>query len=81
MNELYRVPDLACSIIESWDFPGGSVVKKPPAMQEMRVDPWVKKIPQRRKQQPALVFLPGKSHGHKNLVGYSPWDCNEMDMT
>ena len=19
------------------------------------------------------VFLPGKSHGHKSLVGYSPW--------
>ena len=26
--------------------------------------PWVRKIPWRRKQQPTLVFLPGKSHGH-----------------
>ena len=23
--------------------------------------------------QPTLVFLPGKSHGQRSLVGYSPW--------
>ena len=34
--------------------------------------PWVGKIPWRRKQQPAPVFLPGKSHGQRSLVGYSP---------
>ena len=27
------------------------------------------------------VFLPGKSHGWRSLVGYSPWDCKESDMT
>ena len=27
----------------------------------------------RRKWQPTPVFLPGKSHGLRNLVGYSPW--------
>ena len=26
-----------------------------------------------RKWQPIPVFLPGKSHGQRNLVGYSPW--------
>ena len=36
-------------------------------------DPWVGKIPWRRKWQPTPVFLPGKSHGQKSLVGYSPW--------
>ena len=30
-------------------------------------DPWVKKIPWRRKWQPTAVFLPGKSHGQRNL--------------
>ena len=25
------------------------------------------------KQQPTPVFLPGKSHGRRNLVDYSPW--------
>ena len=34
--------------------------------------PWVKKIPQKRKWQPTPVFLPGKPHGQRNLVGYSP---------
>ena len=42
---------------------------------------WVWKIPQRRKQQPSTVFLPGKFHGQRSLVGYSPWGCKELDMT
>ena len=36
-------------------------------------DPWVGKIPWRRKWQPTPVFLPGESHRRKSLVGYSPW--------
>ena len=36
-------------------------------------DPWSGKIPWRRKWQPIPVILPGKSHGQKSLVGYSPW--------
>ena len=35
-------------------------------------DPWVGKIPWRRKWQPPPVFLPGESHGWSSLVGYSP---------
>ena len=27
----------------------------------------------RRKWQPTPVFLPGKSHGQRSLMGYSPW--------
>ena len=36
-------------------------------------DPWVRKIPWRRKWQPTPVFLPGKSHGQRGLRGSSPW--------
>ena len=36
-------------------------------------DPWVRKIPWSRKWQPTPVFLPGKFHGQRSLVGYSPW--------
>ena len=43
-------------------------------------NPWVRKIPWRSKQQP-LLFLPGKSYGQRNLVGYSPWGHKESDMT
>ena len=27
------------------------------------------------------VFLPGKFHGQRSLVGYSPWDPKESDTT
>ena len=60
-----------------------------PAMQEMqktlqetpRFDPWVGEVPWRRTWQPTLVFLPGKSHGQRHQVGYSPWGCRELAMT
>ena len=39
----------------------------------LRFDSWVGNIPWRRKWQPTLVFLPGKSYGQRSLVGYCPW--------
>ena len=44
-------------------------------------NPWVGKISWRKKWQPTPVFLPGKSHGRWNLVGYSPWGRKESDTT
>ena len=44
-------------------------------------DPWVGKIPWRRKWQSTPVLLPGKSHGQRSLVGYSPRGCKESDTT
>ena len=38
-------------------------------------------IPWRRKWQPTPVFMPGKAHGPRSLVGYSPWGRKELDMT
>ena len=57
-------------------FPGLS--GKEPACQCRRYkrhefSPWVGKILWRRAWQPTPVFLPGKSHGQRRLVGYSPW--------
>ena len=43
-----------------------------------RLDPWVRKIPCRRKWQPTLVFLLGKSNGQRSLVGYSPWSRKKV---
>ena len=37
--------------------------------------------PWRREWQPTPVFLPGKSHGLRILVGYSPWGRKESDTT
>ena len=38
-------------------------------------------MPWRRKWQPTPVFLPGKSHGWRSLVGYSLWGSKESDTT
>ena len=61
------------------------VVKKPPTntgrFKRRRFDPWVKKIPWRRAQQPTLVFLPGECHGQRSLAGYSSRSHKESDMT
>ena len=35
----------------------------------------------RRKRQPTPVFMLGKSHGPRSLVGYNPWGRKESDMT
>ena len=47
----------------------------------MGFDPWIRKIPWSRAQQPTPVFLPGESHRQRNLVDYSPQGHRELDMT
>ena len=44
-------------------------------------DPWVGKIPWRRKCQSTPVFLPGVFRRQRSLVGYSPQSGEESDMT
>ena len=45
------------------------------------LDPWVRKIPWRRKWQLTQAFLPGKPHGQRILAGYNPRGHKELDMT
>ena len=58
------------------------VVKNPPAhardTRDARLILGVGKIPWRRKWQLTPVFLPGKSHGQRSLVGYSPWGYKKV---
>ena len=54
-------------------FPGDSVVKNLLANAGDLSFSLRWEDPQRRKWQPTPVFLPGKSHGQRNMVGYSPW--------
>ena len=42
-------------------------------------DPWVKKIPWSRKWQVTPIFLPGKSQGQRNQVGYCPLGCKKSN--
>ena len=43
-----------------------------------RFNPWVGKIPWRRKWQPTPIFLSEKSYGQRSLAGYSPWGCKSQ---
>ena len=54
---------------------------KAPACQcrRRKFNPWVGKMPWRRKWQPTPVFLPGKSHGQRSLVGDSPQGCKRVE--
>ena len=57
-------------------FPGGTNRKESACQcrrhKRCRFGPWSGRIPWRRKWQPTSVFLPGKSHGQRSLVGPSP---------
>ena len=44
-------------------------------------DPWVGKMPWRRKWQSTLVVLPGDSHRQRSLAGYCPKGRQESDTT
>ena len=59
-------------------FPGGISGKEPACQCRRRkrngFNPWVRKMPWRRKWQPTLVSLPRESHGQRTLVDYGPWD-------
>ena len=66
-------------------FPGGAIGKEPTCRcrrcKRCGFDPWVEKIPWRRRWQPTQVFLHGESHGQRSLAGYSPLGHKESDTT
>ena len=65
--------------------PGGASGKEPTCQyrrhNRCEFDPGVRKIHWRRAWQPTPVFLPGKSHGQRSLVGYSLLGHKESDTT
>ena len=50
--------------------------KESPAIQET----WFRSLGQEDplEKQPTPVFLPGKCHGQRSLLGYSPWGCKKV---
>ena len=65
----------------AYDLPGGSDGK---VSANNAGDPGsicVRKVLWRRKCQPTSILFPGKSHGQRSVVGYSPWGRKESDMT
>ena len=57
------------------------VVKNPPGnagdIRDVGLIPGGGKMSWREAWQPSPVFLPGESHGQRNLVGCSPWEREE----
>ena len=75
-------PAFICAkYIPGWASLVAQMVKNPPAMRETWVPPCVGKIPWRRAWQFTPVFLPGESHGQRNLAGCSPWGRKKSDTT
>ena len=56
------------------------VLRNPPANRRDEFNPWVRKIPWRRKWQPTPIFLPGKSHGQRSPVA-TVHGVTELDTT
>ena len=44
-------------------------------MQDMSVPFLDQEDPLEKEMATTLVFLPGKYHGQRSLLGYSPWGC------
>ena len=57
------------------------MVKNLPEMWETWVQSLSWKDPLEKEWLPTPVFWPGEFHGQRSLAGYSPWDCEELDMT
>ena len=73
---------IIAGVLTQGGFPGGSDSKSICLQcRRPRFAPWFRKIPWRRKWQPTPVVLPGKSHGWRSLVGYSPQDHKESEAT
>ena len=66
-------------------FPSGASGKESTSQyrrhERLGFNSWVGKIPWGRKRQPTPVFLPGKSHGQRSLVGYTVHEVAESDTT
>ena len=85
-----NISALVTMCLGSWSFwhlrgfPGGVDGKKKKIYLQWRrpeFNPWLRKIPWRRKWQHTPIFLPGESHGQRSLAGYSPWSPKELDMS
>ena len=62
-------------------FPDGSAIKNLIVKQETWVQSLGREDPLEVGMEFTPVFLPGKSHGQRSLVGYSPWGRKELDAS
>ena len=79
-GEKHRTHHLSV-ISTSWGFPGGSVVKNPPAMQKMQVHPLGPEDPLEKQMATHSSILAGEFLVKRSLAGYGPWGHKESDTT
>ena len=77
LNNFFPTPEHlrhspASNWISSWRLSGKGSACQCRRRKGRKPDPWVGKIPWKRKWQPTPVILPRKSHGQRSLVGYCP---------
>ena len=89
VHHIFCVPDwnfelssLLLKKVHLWEGPPWWLSGKESACQcgRLRYHPWVGNIPCRRKWQSTQVFLLGKSHEPRSLVGCSPWGCERVGL-
>ena len=71
-------------LTKTWSFPSGTAIKNPPVIQETQetqVQYLGLKDPQRRAWLLTPVFLLGKSHEQRSLVGQGPQGHKELGKT
>ena len=73
------------STTQKWCWARASLVAQTVKRLSAMRDTWVRSLgredPLEKEWQSTPALLPGKSHGWRSLVGYSPWGCKESDMT
>ena len=66
-------------MIDKKCFPSGACDKESICQcRKHEFDPWVGKIPWRGKWKSSPVLLPGKFHGQRSQVDYSPWGSQRV---
>ena len=75
-----KAPSVFIAIPHHSASPVAQLVKNPP-VNARDAESLGYEDPLEKEWQPALVLLPGKSHGQRSLAGYSPWGCKESDVT
>ena len=80
--EFYLLISFRYTLRLSGGFPGGSVVKNPPASAgDAGSTPGLGRSPGGGNGQPTPVFLAGEAHGRRSLAGYRPWGRRESATT
>ena len=81
-----RAYNYVCETSQSYLYFAGAslvapMVKNLPAMQETQVQSLGWEDPLEKGMATHSSILAGESQGQRSLMGYSPWGCNELDMT